>query len=100
MSWFDESLYPDDPQPRIPQTHGERIDFIGRLCGVWDFGVLPLKETIDEVRHTRWRQAVEECRLLSSISYHLLREWHGLQPVPYLGSIPAVVRYNPELNNL
>jgi hypothetical protein len=97
MGWFDESLYPDEPRPQAPTSLAERIDFIARLCGAWDFGILPRKETVEEVRSSRWCEAVEECRLLSSVSYHLLREWHGLPPASYLGSIPAFVREDPQL---
>jgi hypothetical protein len=97
MGWFDESLYPDEPHPQAPRALAEQIDFIARLCGAWDFGILPRKETVEEVRSSRWREAVEECRLLSSISYHVLRELHGLAPAPYLGSIPAFIREDPEL---
>jgi len=100
MGWFDESLYPDVPSPKPPVSEGERIDFIARLCGAWDFGVLPRKETINEVRKSLWRKAVEECRLLGSVSYHLLRKWHGLPLVPYLGPIPAYIREDPQLQHM
>jgi hypothetical protein len=97
MGWFDESLYPDEPGASSPRNLEERIEFIARLCGAWDFGILPRGETISEIRAPEWRPAIEECRLLSSISYHLLRRWHHLPVAPFLGSIPAVVRLDPEL---
>ena len=100
MDWFDASLYPEEPDASPPRTKEEQIDFIARLCGSWDFGVLPRRETIVEVLRPAWQGAVEECRLLSSVSYHLLRRWHRLPAVPFLGCIPAAVREDPELTRV
>jgi hypothetical protein len=100
MDWFDLSLYPDEPDASPPRTLGERSEFIARLCGAWDFGVLPRRETVAEIRKPAWRRAVEECRLLPSVSYHLLRRWHRLPPAAFLGSVPAEVREDPELRKV
>jgi hypothetical protein len=97
MVWFDATLYPDEVRPSAPASDEERIDFIARLCAAWDFGVLPREQTIREVRTAAWRRAVDECRLLTSVSYHLLREWHGLPRLEYLGPVPAYVREDPSL---
>ena len=95
--WFDESLYPDVENPQPPASLEDRIDFLARLCGAWDFGILPRLETVREVRTAAWREATDACRMLTSTGYHLLREWHGLEPVPFLGSVPAFVRDDPNL---
>ena len=97
MTWIDGSLYPDAEPPERLDTLAERIDFIARLCAAWDFGILPEPDTIQEVRRLSWREAVDDCNLLTSPTYHLLREWHGLPPKPFLGSIPAYVRDDPSL---
>jgi hypothetical protein len=97
VDWFDATLYPEVPRPVAPATEEERIDFVARLCGAWDFGVLPRQETIGEIRRPVWRYAVDECRMLTSVAYHLLREWHGLPPLAFLGSVPAYVREDPSL---
>jgi hypothetical protein len=97
VDWYDSSLYPDVKDPRPPATAGERIDFLARLCGAWDFGILPDPQTLAAVRRPEWREAVEECRLLTSCSYHLLRRLHGLPNAPFLGSIPAFVAEDPSL---
>ena len=97
MDWFDGSLYPDEDPPENFDQLGDRIDFIARLCGAWDFGILPEWVTIQEMRQASWRDAVEQCNLLTSPTYHLLREWHGLSPAPFLGSIPAYIRDDPNL---
>jgi hypothetical protein len=36
-------------------------------------------------------------RLLTSPSYHLLRTWHRLPPLPYLGQQLAYIREDPSL---
>lgn len=94
---LDGSLYPDRDTPTGLLTLGDRIDYLHRLCAAWDFGILPDAGTVDEVRAPRWREAVERCRFDTSPSYHLLREWHGLERVAYLGSIPARIGDDPSL---
>ncbi len=32
-----------------------------------------------------WRAPMDECRFLTSPAYHLLRKWHALEELPYLG---------------
>jgi hypothetical protein len=97
LSWIDGTLYPDEPPPTSIETLEEQIDFLARLCSAWDFGLLPTEETIAEVRRPAWREAVDETQLLTSIAYHLLRQWHGLPDLPYLGQTPAYVRDDPNL---
>jgi hypothetical protein len=97
-SWIDGSLYPDVDVPETLDSVEEKIDFIARLCGAWDFGILPEPETAAEIRKPEWQQAVEETRMLSSIAYHLLRFWHRLPKLPYLGTFPPEIRDDPSLN--
>jgi hypothetical protein len=98
MAWLDGSLYPElDAPPSQLMTVAERADFIGRLCAAWDFGVYPYPETIAEIRQPFWREAVDRCQLLTSHTYHLLRRWHALPRLPYLGFTPAFVRDDPYL---
>jgi len=97
-SWIDGTLYPDQPAPALLDTLAERVDFLVRLCGAWDFGLLPRHETVAEVRRPEWREAVDVCRLLTSPTYHLLRQWHGLPPLPYLGRELAYIRDDPSLD--
>jgi hypothetical protein len=95
--WIDGALYPDRAPPRRLDDPADRIDFIARLCAAWDFGVLPDADTVREVRQPRWRQAIDECRLLTSPTYHLLRRWHGLASLPYLGQTLAYIQNDPNL---
>jgi hypothetical protein len=94
---IDGALYPDVTPPDTLDSQAEKVDFIARLCAAWDFGLLPDWETIEEIRREVWRSAVDQCRLLTSPTYHLLRQWHNLPPLPFLGSIPAYIRDDPNL---
>lgn len=96
-NWLDGSLYPDQKPPDSLDTIAEQIDFLARLCAAWDFGVLPHHETITVIRHPTWREAVDQCQLLTSPTYHLLREWHDLPSLPYLGRDWAYIRDDPNL---
>jgi hypothetical protein len=96
-SWIDGALYPDVAPPERLETLAERVDFLVRLCGAWDFGVLPESATVAEIRRPDWREAVEAARILTSPVYHLLRLWHGLPRLPYLGQQLPYIRDDPSL---
>jgi hypothetical protein len=96
-SWIDGALYPDTEVPEELPTLADRVDFLARLCAAWDFGHLPERETIEEIRRPDWREAVDATRLLTSPTYHLVREWHGLPELPYLGDQLAYIRDDPNL---
>ncbi len=97
VSWIDATLYPDCEPPQLLNTLAERVDFIARLCAAWDFGRLPDVTVISEIRREPWRDVIDACRLLTSPVYHLLRYWHGLPPLPYLGRQLAYIRDDPSL---
>jgi len=73
------------------------VDFLARRGAAWDLGLLPDPDVVAEVRRAEWREAVDACRLLTSPAYHLLRRWHGLAPLPYLGQQLAYIRDDPNL---
>ena len=95
--WIDGALYPDTEPPAALQGLAERVDYLARLCAAWDFGLLPDPDVVAEIRRAEWREAVDACRLLTSPAYHLLRRWHGLPPLPYLGQKLAYIRDDPSL---
>lgn len=97
-SWIDGALYPDKEAPLALTTLPEQIDFLARLCAAWDFGVLPDTDTAHEIRLPSWREAVDRCRLLTSPAYHLLRSWHDLPSLPYLGQRLAYIWDDPNLD--
>ncbi len=94
---IDGSLYPDIEAPASLDTVAERVDFLARLCSAWDFGLLPDQAAVTEIRRPEWREAVEACRLLTSPAYHLVRQWHNLSILPYLGQQLAYIRDGPNL---
>ena len=96
-TWIDGALYPDVEPPTELHSLAERVDFLVRLCAAWDFGLLLDHETVAEIRRPEWREAVDACRLLTSPAYHLLREWHGLPRLPYLGQRLAYIADDPNL---
>jgi hypothetical protein len=93
--WLDGALYPEGEPPKTLDTLPDRVDFVARLCSAWDFGLLPASRTVTEVRREAWREAVDACRLLTSPAYHLMRAWHALPPLPYLGAQMAYIRDDP-----
>jgi hypothetical protein len=99
-SWIDGTLYPDTEVPQSLGNREEQVDFLARLCSAWDFGLLPERETVQEIRRPEWRDAIEATRLLTSPVYHLLRSWHGLPPLPYLGQQLAYIRDDPSLEHV
>lgn len=99
-SWIDGALYPDSAVPSEVNTLAERVGFLARLCAAWDFGLLPYPETVAEIRRPEWREAVEACCLLTSPAYHLVRSWHGLPTLPYLGQQLAYIRDDPNLEHV
>ncbi len=94
---IDGTLYPDTESPIELDNIADQIDFLARLCSAWDFGVLPDRETVSEIRRPEWREAVDACRLLTSPAYHLVRNWHKLSILPYLGQQLAYIRDDPSL---
>lgn len=98
--WINGALYPDREAPRSLDTLADRVDFLARLCGAWDFGVLPEENVVSEIRRAEWLEAVDACRLLTSPVYHLVRQWHGLPTLPYLGQQLAYIRDDPELEHV
>ena len=94
-NWIDGTLYPDTEVPQLLESLSDRVDFLARLCAAWDFGLLPDLTTVTEIRKDDWTPAVDACRLLTSPAYHLLRRWHGLAQLPYLGQEIALIRDDP-----
>jgi len=93
--WIDSTLYPDEALPAELDSLEARGDFLARLCAAWDFGILPSAEAVAEIRKPEWREAVDACQLLTSPAYHLVRDWHSLPALPYLGRRLAYICDDP-----
>ena len=100
MQWLDGSLYPDTKTPDTLNTFADKVDFLARLCAAWDFGLLPYEITVNEIQKDAWLPVVDACRLLTSPAYHLLRRWHKLPPLVYLGQQIAIIRDDPWLEHI
>jgi len=99
-AWIDGGLYPDISPPEQIATLEDRVDFLARLCSAWDFGLLPDAATVREIKHADWMDAIDACRLLTSSAYHLVRSWHGLPELPWLGQPLAYIRDDPSLEHV
>ncbi len=100
QDWIDGNLYPDTEPPEALETLADRVDFLARLCGAWDFGILPYEETVAEIKRPEWREAVDACQMLTSVAYQILREWHDLPPVPYIGPTFPHIDEDPFLDRI
>ena len=90
--WLDEIHFPDIKKPTKNDPISLRVELRSKLCVLWDNGLLPESDMITEIRKDEWKQAVEATRLLTSPAYHLLRRWHSLPSLPYLGQSIALIR--------
>ena len=95
--WIDKTLYPDVEAPDELEGLSLKVDFLARLCAAWDYGSLPSPDVVAEIRKPAWRTAVDECKLLTSPAYHLLRRWHQLPKLPYLGQKLPYIQNDPNL---
>lgn len=77
---IDYSVYPDlDENPEI-STPEDRADYVARICGAWDFGVMPTPETFD--LFAEWREIFDRFPIGTSPAYHALLAWYGWPAKP------------------
>lgn len=63
-------------------------------------GILPYEETVNEIRRPEWRETVDACQMLTSVAYQILRDWHDLPPVPYIGREFDYINEDPFLEHI
>jgi len=84
---LDHSVYPDLEDPPLELVdEGDKADYVHRICGAWDFGVPPLRDTIALL--STWKSVFDRFPIPQSPSYHAFRDWFGWEPagrVPWLG---------------
>lgn len=67
--YIDGSVYPDlDKVPTELVTDEEKADYVARVCGAWDFGVMPARATFD--LFSGWRHIFERFPIKNSPAYH------------------------------
>lgn len=77
---IDESVYPDIDPPSALHADEEKGDYLHRLCGAWDFGIVPEEATVRGL--AGWKHVFDRFPLPASPAYHALRTWFGWEPVP------------------
>ena len=84
---LDHSVYPDVKPPAELITPEEKADYVHRVCGAFDFGIVPEADTIE--MFSRWKDVFDAYPLRALPAYHALRAFFGWEPVeqlPYLGT--------------
>lgn len=77
---IDHSVYPDvHPPPRDLPTLADKMDYLHRICGAFDFGIFP--EESDWQAFAAWKEVFDRFPLADSPGYHTFRHWYGWEPV-------------------
>ncbi len=78
---IDHSVHPDlDHAPDELSTPEERTDYVGRVCGAWDFGIVPTPKTFE--LFSGWREIFDRFPWLHSSAYTAFRTIFGWPRVP------------------
>jgi hypothetical protein len=78
---IDYSVFPDlDTLPTDFSTIQAKADYIARICGAWDFGVIPTRKTFALLRS--WKDAFDAFPVPASPAYAAFRSWFGWPAVP------------------
>ena len=78
---IDTSVYPDlDEVPTDLVTPEAKADYVARICGAWDFGIVPERETFSLFRD--WRDIFDGFPLLHSASYAAFRSLYRWPAIP------------------
>jgi hypothetical protein len=86
---IDHSLYPDTDSPEDLRDESVAADYVQRVCGAYDFGIVP---SADVLATLRAQQGVfDRFPLPASPAYHALRRLFGWPPVQSVP--PARLRY-------
>jgi hypothetical protein len=84
---LDGSVYPDIDPPDDLSTPEDKADYVQRICGAFDFGIVPEGYTLKLL--AAWKDVFDRFPLKSSPAYHALRAFYGWEAVeqgPYLGT--------------
>ena len=73
--YVDGSLYPDEAPPASFDDSTTRADYLARVCGAWDFGIVPEPATLALLED--WRAVFDRYPLPASVAYHTFRALYG-----------------------
>ncbi len=76
---MDRSVYPDVETPVQLVDEYDRADYVARICGAWDFDLLPTRETFIMLRG--WRDVFDRFPLPDSPAYAAFRTIFGWPPI-------------------
>ncbi len=78
---IDATVYPDlDEPPDVLDTASDRADYVQRICGAWDFGIVPDQDTF--ALFAGWREVFDAYPLPGSLAYHTFRYTFNWAPIP------------------
>ncbi len=78
---LDHSVYPDlEAPPHDLPTSADKSDYVHRICGQWDYGIVPEPETF--ALFADWREVFDAFPIDHSPAYHTFRSWFGWPRVP------------------
>ncbi len=84
------SLFPDAEQlPETLETDADRADYVARVCGAWDFDIVPTLETFLLLRE--WRDVFDRFPISGSPSYAAFRSIYGWPAID--GGRVQIARY-------
>lgn len=87
---IDYSVFPDvDELPTDFSSLEAKADYLTRVCGAWDFGMVPTLETFE--LFATWQDAFDRFPLTTSAAYAAFRSWYGWSPIP--GDPPLLADY-------
>lgn len=85
---LDGTVYPDLAEPPHELTTDyERADYVARICGAWDFGVFPTRETF--ALFAGWRDIFDRFPVLTSSAYAAFRSWYRWPRMPGMSVLYA-----------
>ncbi|WP_156427154.1 hypothetical protein [Leptolyngbya sp. NIES-2104] len=61
--------------PNCEVTIADQADYVARICGAWDFGIIPTPETF--LLFSTWREVFDGFPLLHSPAYAAFRSGFG-----------------------
>jgi len=80
-TWLDGSVYPDlDEAPDRLDSDEDKADYVARVCGAWDFGIVPTATTF--TLFSGWREVFDRFPLSHSPAYGAFRLTYGWPVVP------------------
>jgi hypothetical protein len=77
---IDHSLYPDTDAPESLEREADAADYMRRVCGAYDFGIVPDENVLATLKVMR--AVFDRYPMPGSPAYHALRRLFGWPAVP------------------